>query len=185
MKMRMKVAVGAVIALAATSAIGTAALATPPSGPPQFESLPAPFKTPAGATTGDPVTTGTLDGPTKAKNDGTQLKTNGDVDVTTFELNYPPGSFSGWHKHPGIVIAVVRSGAVWRQVGCTATKFSPGESFTEIAPHYVSNVVTDTNAKDANAVLEITQLYPAGTKPADLRVDQPAPRCPYGIHYVE
>src|SRR5664280_3240225 len=59
MKMRIKVAVGAVIALAATSAIGTAALATPPSGPPQFESLRAPFKTPAGATTGDPVTTGT------------------------------------------------------------------------------------------------------------------------------
>ena len=83
------------------------------------------------------------------------------------------------------MIAVVRSGAVWRQVGCTATKFSPGESFTEVAPHYVSNVVTDTNAKDANAVLEITQLYPAGIKLADLRVDQRAPRCPYGIHYVE
>ena len=185
MKMRMKVAVGAVIALAASSAIGTAALATPPSGSPPFKSLPAPFKTAADAKASGPVT-GTLDGPTRARNDGTELKTNGDVDVdvATFELNYPAGSFSGWHKHPGIVIAVVRSGAVWRQVGCTATKFSQGESFTEAAPHYVSNVVTDTK-KDATAVLEITQLYPAGTKPADLRVDQPAPRCPYGIHYVE
>ena len=92
MKMRMKVAVGAVIALAASSAIGTAALATPPSGSPPFESLPAPSKTPAGAIAGGPVT-GTLDGPIKAKKDGSELKINGDVDVTTFELHYPAGSF--------------------------------------------------------------------------------------------
>ncbi len=177
MKMRMKVAVGAVIALAASGAIGTAALATPPSGSPQFDTLPVTFRTPPGAITG------TLDGPTKAKNDGIELRTKGDVDVTTFELNYPAGSFSGWHKHPGIVIAVVKSGAVWRQVGCTATKFSVGESFTEVAPHYVSNVVTDTAATDATAVLEITQIYPKGA--TALRVDRPAPRCPYGIHYVE
>ena len=138
MRMRMKVVLGAVIALAASGVIGTAALATPPSGPP---SLPATFRTTPGAVTG------TLDGPTRAKNDGIELRTNRDVNVTTFELNYPAGSVSGWHKHPGIVIAVVRSGAVWRQVGCTAPKFSQGESFTEVAPHYVSNVVTDKAAR--------------------------------------
>lgn len=179
MKMRMKVAVGAVIALAASGAIGTVAMATPPSGTPPYESLPATFRTPPGAITG------TLDGPAKAEKDGIELKVNADTQVTTFELNYPPGSFSGWHKHPGIVIAVVRSGAVWRQVGCTATKFSKGESFTEVAPHFVSNVVTDPTATDAIAQLEITQLYPTGTDPAKLRVDRPAPSCPYGIRYVE
>ena len=106
--------------------------------------------------------------------------------MATFELNYPLGSFSGWHKHPGIVIAVVRSGAVWRQVGCTATKFSQGESFTEVAPHYVKNFYENSKKDGAKpAVLEITQLYPTGTDPTRLRIDQEAPRCPYGVRYVE
>jgi hypothetical protein len=69
---------------------------------------------------------------------------------------------------------------VWRQIGCAATKFSKGESFTEVAPHYVSNVVSDPTAKNATAVLEITQLYPTGTDTTKLRVDRPAPSCPFG-----
>ena len=182
MKMRMKIAVGA-IAVVASGAIGTVAMATPPSGTKPYESLPATSRTPPGAITG------TLDGPAKAKNDGIELKINGDTQVATFELNYPPGSFSGWHKHPGIVIAVVRSGAVWRQVGCTATKFTAGESFTEVAPHYVWNVIDDPKVdpepEGATAKLEITQLYSTRADATKLRIDQPAPRCPYGIHFVE
>jgi len=179
MKMRMKVVFGAVMALVASGAIGPAAMATPASGPPSFPDLPATFRT-----TPPGTVTGILDGPTKAKNDGIELKVKGDVDVASFELNYPIGSFSGWHSHPGIVIANVRSGAVWRQVGCTATRFSAGEAFTEVAPHYVSNVYTIATQDGAvPAVLEITQIYPKGE--TVLRQDQPAPRCPYGIHYVE
>lgn len=173
MKMRMKVAVGAVIALAATGAIGTAAQATTGS----TGDL-APTRT-------DPpgTVTGILDGPARARNDGVELRVNGDVDVVSFELNYPIGSFSGWHEHPGIVIANVRSGAVWRQVGCTAKKFTAGEAFTEVEPHFVKNVYTSADQRGAEpAVLEITQIFPKDAAP---RVDQPAPSCPYGVHYVK
>ena len=54
---------------------------------------------------------GQLDGKTKAKNDGIELRTRDDTNVAVFELTYPVGSFSGWHSHPGIVIATVKSGS--------------------------------------------------------------------------
>lgn len=173
MKMRMKVAVGAVIALAATGAIGTAAQATPGS----TGDLATTRTDPPG------TVTGILDGPAQAAQDGIELKVGDDVRVANFELNYPVGAFSGWHKHPGIVIANVRSGAVWRQVGCTATRFKAGEAFTEVETHYVSNFYTKPRQRHAEpAVLEITQIYPKDE--SMLRVDEPAPSCPYGVRYV-
>jgi len=174
MKMKMKVAVGAVIALAATGGLGTAALATPGS---TGDFMPTRTDPPG-------TVTGFLDGPARAAQDGIELKVRHDAQVANFELTYPIGAFSGWHKHPGIVIANVRSGAVWRQVGCTATKFTAGEAFTEVEAHYVSNVYTKSRQRGAEpAVLEITQIYPKDA--TALRIDQPAPSCPYGIHYVE
>jgi hypothetical protein len=101
MKMRIKVALGAVIAVIATGAVGTSAMATDPSKPP-------PTRT-------DPVT-GTLDGPARAQQNGIELEVRRGTQVADFELKYPPGSYSGLHKHLGIVIANVKSGAVWRCV---------------------------------------------------------------------
>lgn len=171
--MRMRLAVGAVVALAASGAFGTAAMATDGS-----TGTLMPTRT-------DPpgTVTGILDGPAQAEQDGIELKVGGDVRVANFELKYPIGAFSGWHKHPGIVIANVRSGAVWRQVGCTATRFKAGEAFTEVEPHYVSNFYTKSRQRHAEpAVLEITQIYPKDASP--LREDEPAPSCPYGVRHV-
>jgi hypothetical protein len=79
------------------------------------------------------------------------------------------------------VIATVKSGSVKRQVGCTVQTFTAGDSFTEVEPHFVSNVYTDPAQPDAvPAVLEITQLYP-GDDPTVRRFDAPAPACPHGV----
>ncbi|HEY8721090.1 cupin domain-containing protein [Pengzhenrongella sp.] len=118
--------------------------------------------------------TGVLDGSasdsTKATQDGVTLKTTAETSVTTFDLTYPPGSYSGWHSHPGIVIAVVRSGSVVRQVGCTSQTFTAGQSFTEVGTHYVSN------PGNVDAVLSITRIYP--TSMPTKRYEQDAPTCP-------
>jgi hypothetical protein len=150
--------------------VGSTALATPPAAPPL-----TPITDP------NPPIMGLLDGKTKAKNDGIEFKTRGDTNIAVFELTYPIGSFSGWHSHPGIVIATVKSGSVKRQVGCTVQTFTAGDSFTEVEPHFVSNVYTDPAQPDAApAVLEITQLYP-GDDPTVRRFDAPAPACPHGV----
>jgi quercetin dioxygenase-like cupin family protein len=122
-----------------------------------------------GATPSDTVS-GVLGGPTKAKQDKIELKTQVPATVTTFDLTYPPGGFSGWHSHPGIVIAVVKQGSVIRQTGCTRQTFPVGQSFTEVGPHYVSNA----SATDP-AVLSITRIYP--TSATVSRIDEPAPTC--------
>jgi quercetin dioxygenase-like cupin family protein len=116
---------------------------------------------------------GTLPGPAVAKQDGISLRTRGDVTVRTFTLTYDPRADSGWHKHPGIVIAVVRSGSVERQVGCHVETFSAGDSFTEVAPHDVKNVGS------VPAVLSITQIFPIG---ATAREPADPPRCPPHHH---
>ena len=128
--------------------------------------------TPGWGTERTPTASGVLDGRLKAKSDGVELKTRGDVKVDALVLTYHPGGFSGWHEHPGIVIATVIKGSVARKLGCgRAETFTEGQSFTEVGRHYVSN----PSAKE-DAVLSITQIYPADFVGVP-RIDLPAPIC--------
>ena len=90
-------------------------------------------------------------------------------------MRYPAGSFSGWHSHPGVVIALVRSGTVQRQSGCVVETFTAGQAFTEVGDHYVTNPGT------TDAILEITQVYPASFEKN--RYEAEAPTCPQGLTY--
>ncbi|HYI33257.1 MAG TPA: hypothetical protein VEX88_07325 [Glaciibacter sp.] len=150
--------VAVIAALICTTGLATIASATPGSG---------------NLVTSDLVS-GTLDGtssvPSKVTQDGIELKTKTATTVTTFDLTYPPGGFSGWHSHPGIVIVVVKSGAVVRQTGCDAgDTFTVGQAFTEVGPHYVSNPGSEP------AVLSITRIFPEAETVG--RIDEPAPVC--------
>jgi quercetin dioxygenase-like cupin family protein len=95
------------------AAMATIALASPPSG----------------QRTSPPVT-GTLR-PVDVEADGVEFETEESVDVTTFTLTLDPGGFTGWHTHPGVLIATVQSGAVVREVGCRKRTYSAGEAFVE------------------------------------------------------
>ena len=62
------------------------------------------------------IANGVIDGKLKAKDYGIEFKTKGDVRVLDATLTYPAGTNSGWHEHPGVVIATVisgRSNAPW------------------------------------------------------------------------
>ena len=152
----MTVVASVVLLGAAALSVSTGAQATPPSVPGPAASQ---------------LVLGTLDGPSKAKKDHIELKVGSDTTVRTFTLTYPPGSSSGWHAHPGIVLAVVESGSVTRQFAdCSAPEtFTAGQAFTEVPGHLV------TNPGATDAVLRITQLFPAGT--TVLREDLPDPGC--------
>lgn len=141
---------------------GSTANATPPTG-----------------TTPSNQVFGTLSGPAKAKNDGITFKTSDDVKIRTFTLTYDVGGYSGWHQHPGIVVATVVSGTVVQRVGCDKPKlWTAGQSFTEVKPHYVSNLYRSQTPGAVPAVLSITQIYPADIPTPELREDLPAPHCP-------
>ena len=103
--------------------------------------------------------------------DGIKLKTKEDSTVRTFTLTYDVGGESGWHEHPGIVIAVVKSGVVDRKLGCKrAERFTAGQAFTEVGPHFVSN------PGNVPAVLEITAIFPTDLTD-EFRRDLDKPKC--------
>ena len=145
----------AVVGVAA-ALLGTAAvtLASPPSGQ---------------HTT--PPVTGTLD-PVRVKADGVKFRATGPMVVTTFELTLEPAGFTGWHTHPGMLIATVQSGAVLRDVGCETRRFEAGQSFVEYGTEPTGQV---RNASVSGpAVFSVTQIAPPG---APRRAETDPPRC--------
>jgi len=126
--------------------------------------------TPATGTSRTEFVDGTLK-PGMVRADGIKLKAKEDSTVRTFTLTYDVGGQSGWHEHPGIVIAVVKSGAVDRKLGCKrAERFTTGQAFTEVGPHLVSN------PGGVPAVLEITAIFPTELT-EEFRHDLEKPKC--------
>lgn len=173
-------AVAGVLAAGAwTSVAGATATATP-AVTPALAPAAAPAVTPAvgPALVPAPPVSGTLDDSgrrlLRVAQDGVELRVRAETTVLTTELVYQPGQESGWHSHPGIVIAVVREGAVVRQSvdrrgRCVSETFGVGDSFYEVGPHFVSN------PGDAPALLRITRIFPADmTTP---RLEEEAPDC--------
>jgi quercetin dioxygenase-like cupin family protein len=68
-----------------------------------------------------------------ARNDGVTLRRSvGSTDVVVARYGFQPGSSSGWHKHPGIVLVTVKSGSL--QVfnhRCKKKIYEKGETFVE------------------------------------------------------
>jgi quercetin dioxygenase-like cupin family protein len=134
--------------------MATFALASPPSG--QHTTAPI---------------TGTLD-PVRAKSDGVKLHATGPMVVTTFTLTLDPGGFTGWHTHPGVLIATVQLGAVLRDVDCDTRRYEVGQSFVEHGTEPTGQV---RNASaTAPAVFTITQIAPPRTA---RRAETDPPRC--------
>ena len=159
MRIRSLVIGSSLTALAAAGLVGSTASATPPSVPP-------PIPSPA------PPPEASLDGPHNWHSNGIKLKISGDAVVRNFTLTYGPGVNSGWHRHPGLVMATVQSGSVYRTLPCQHRKrFGAGHAFVEVGPHFVEN------RGSVDAVLIITQIAPAGTTGAAFREDLPAPNC--------
>jgi quercetin dioxygenase-like cupin family protein len=100
-------------------------------------------------------------------------------DIVVSEVSYAPGGYSGWHSHPGRVVAAVQRGAFTLYSGndptCTGHTYSAGEVFFERpgVAYYGRNESTTTAA-----VLNATffNVPTAGSS----RIDQPAPgNCPF------
>jgi quercetin dioxygenase-like cupin family protein len=143
----------------AAAALGAApATATPPVGPP--------------VTSPSPVVEHHLQRKVRAHSDGVGLKLPKGAVVRDFTLTYQPGDSSGWHEHPGVVLATVVSGSVERRLPCKRGEpFRVGDAFVEVGPHLVQNLGAEA------AVLSITQIAPKDTTGTGFREDRPEPVC--------
>jgi quercetin dioxygenase-like cupin family protein len=120
------------------------------------------------------IETDTVNGSTPDNNQGdnwsVKLKTSGPSDLAVQDVAFSTGGFTGWHYHPGLLLATVTEGSVeWYDVNCGLHVYNAGDSFTENnESHDVRNVAP------VRARLMITYILPKG---AIRRLESDAPPC--------
>jgi quercetin dioxygenase-like cupin family protein len=99
-----------------------------------------------------------------------QLQAQGETDYIVAHLTLPPGGHSGWHSHPGILVAGVVAGQVdFYDQNCAVSRYGAGSVYTEN-----QNVHGIYNSGNETADLYITFLVKHG---AGRRRDEAAPAC--------
>jgi quercetin dioxygenase-like cupin family protein len=71
------------------------------------------------------------------------VQTSGPSDLTVQDVALSTGGFSGWHFHPGLLLATVMEGSVeWYDVNCGLHAYNAGDSFIENnKSDYIRNVL--------------------------------------------
>jgi quercetin dioxygenase-like cupin family protein len=154
--MRIRILLAAVVI--AGTGVGLA-LATPPSGTRSV----------------DYAATGAIAQPFHANVDRIKLQTKGEANVVTQAITYGPGASSGWHEHVGVVVVVVKDGAVTRYLSnCAGETFTQGDVFVETSDLGPMVLRNETSANAHVAATFITNP----PVPQNLRIDVPNPGCP-------
>jgi quercetin dioxygenase-like cupin family protein len=92
------------------------------------------------------------------------------ADLAIVRVVLEPGGSTGWHHHPGVGLAAVKSGAVTvYNEECEKTVYEAGEGFLE--SHDKPQVVR--NRGDRKAVFYVAFIIPTTT--TELRIDDPQP----------
>jgi quercetin dioxygenase-like cupin family protein len=125
---------------------------------------------------GGPQVRGTLPPDIRLKADGVKFQTSGQIDVVVQTITVSPGAFSGWHTHPGFVLAVVESGSATLQVGCSITTYNAGQTFYETG----TTPIMARNLTAQNYVLRVTYVVPKGAPTRRDVLAKDAPQCDRG-----
>ena len=133
----------------------------------------AAFGTPGGGFTATLFTRDTLNDSVHMNADRIKFETKDPSDFASQTITYQPGAFSGWHRHPGLVLVMVKSGAVTRYLApdCHSITYGTGQSFIETGDDLVMQI---RNEGSDPAVLYVAYVVP---KDDPLRIDEPAPAC--------
>jgi quercetin dioxygenase-like cupin family protein len=144
------------LGVAALALVVGAALATPPKK----------------ATT-TPITRATL-GTFADQNAGIKVESQRtSADVATVKVVLEPGGSTGWHHHPGVGLASVKSGTVTvYDEKCKKSVYKAGKGFLEAHDH--PGLVR--NHGKVKAVFYVTFIVPTKTTEEGLRIDDPRPK---------
>jgi quercetin dioxygenase-like cupin family protein len=119
------------------------------------------------------ITRATL-GKFETKGDGIQVESERrSADLAIVRVVLEPGGSTGWHHHPGVGPAAVKSGTVtFYDADCEKTVYTAGEGFFE--SHDDPMLVR--NHGDRKAVFYVAFIIPTSTPPEGLRIDDPQPK---------
>lgn len=148
-----------------STALGTAAMATPGSG-----------FAPSPVVNGNFGSLNVNTSSDKTGKWGLILKTLDDTDIGVDRLVIAPGGVSGWHAHPSPVFVTVTQGSVTWYDGsdplCSSRTYSAGESFIEGA--YRTHNVTNASGS-AGAEYVAVVIKPTGFPGPAFRLDRAEP----------
>ncbi|WUQ32581.1 cupin domain-containing protein [Streptomyces sp. NBC_00239] len=105
-------------------------------------------------------------------NAGVKVKGQGPTDVIVREVTIQPGGHTGWHYHPGQVVAVVKSGTLTRTLDDCSVEVS-GAGSVVFEPGGRGDVHIGRNHGTEPVVLYVTYVLPKGS-PLSVDVDPPA-----------
>jgi quercetin dioxygenase-like cupin family protein len=106
--------------------------------------------------------------------DTLEVSSNGRTDVVFRHVVLAPGGSTGWHYHPGELIAVVHKGTLTRTLeDCSVEASSAGQALVE--PSGDRHIHIGRNLGTEPVELYITYVIPAG---APLSIDATDPGCP-------
>jgi quercetin dioxygenase-like cupin family protein len=95
------------------------------------------------------------------------------ADLAIAKVVIEPGGSTGWHHHPGVGPAAVKSGAVtFYDEDCEKTVYKAGEGFLE--SHDEPMLVR--NRGNSKAVFYVAFIIPTQTTEEGLRIDDPQPK---------
>lgn len=129
----------------------------------------------SGVTTTVLVAKADFDRAVHVNSDRVKFQTKDATDGRVSKLEFAPGSASGWHHHPGIVVVTVASGAVtvWDE-NCNKETYGPGlpngAVFVEGGDE--PGQVTSTNG----ATNYVTNIAPSADPPV-FRIEDDPPPC--------
>jgi quercetin dioxygenase-like cupin family protein len=107
--------------------------------------------------------------------DRIKFQTKGPTDVRVQAITFAPGSYSGWHHHPGFVLVTVKSGEVTNvDSQCNATTYGPGSPNGSAFVEYGDEPGDVRNTTSAPATVYVTLVAPDS---ALFRIEDAPPPC--------
>ncbi|HET7604877.1 MAG TPA: hypothetical protein VFK28_02250 [Sphingomicrobium sp.] len=152
----------AIGAIAVAGAVATPAVGSPPSG-----------------ITIENIALGKLKGDNQQNSGQVKFQTKSDTATLVQKLTFSPGSFSGWHHHPGIVIVTVKEGTIrLMHSDCSVHEYGPGSEHGSV---FIEGEQRVHEARSAGvAVVYATYVAPDGSPPV-FRIENDPPFCASSI----
>ena len=108
--------------------------------------------------------------------DRVKFQTKGPTDVRVQRLDFAPGSFSGWHHHPGMVMVAVASGALTiTHADCSSVTYGPGLPAGSV---FVESGDGPAQASTAGGATVYATYVAPDANPPVFRIEDPVQSCP-------
>ena len=122
------------------------------------------------------LVTANLPNDVKINNDRIKFQTKDPTDVRVQKIVFAAGGYSGWHHHPGVVIATVASGTVtFTESDCSSTTYGPGLPAGAV---FVEQSDTPGQASSAGGATVYATFIAPHADPPVFRIEDDPVTCP-------